>query len=349
MQYRTVLVAEVPRVQCEEHGVLQIAIPWSDPGSRFTALFEALVIDWLKEASFSAVARQLSMSWGQVAGIQDRAVRRGLARRDKQRPRSIGVDETSFRKRFEYITLVNDLDQGLVLWIADDRKKETLAGFYAELGEEGCARLETIAMDMWAPYIAATREHVPDADRKIVFDKFHIAQHLGRAVDQVRIAENRELVSEGDNRLKKTKFLWLMNPNRMSSQRWDEFASLRDSRLRVARAWAIKESAMMLWGYVRRGWAERAWKGWYDWAIRSRLEPIKRVARLIKYYWDGVITAATTNVTNARSEGMNSKIQWIKRMACGYRNRKRFHNAIYFHLGGLDLYPDALNSTHTNV
>ncbi len=83
---------------------------------------------------------------------------------------------------------------------------------------------------------------------------------------------------------------------------------------------------MLLWGYVRRGWAKRAWKGWYDWAIRSRLEPIKRVARLIKYYWDGVITAATTNVTNARSEGMNSKIQWIKRMACGYRNRQRFHN-----------------------
>lgn len=106
---------------------------------------------------------------------------------------------------------------------------------------------------------------------------------------------------------------------------------------------------MLLWGYVRRGWAERAWKGWYRWAIRSRLEPIKRVARLIKYYWDGVITAATTNVTNARSEGMNSKIQWIKRMACGYRNRQRFHNAIYFHLGGLDLYPDSLNSTHTKA
>ena len=89
-----------------------------------------------------------------------------------------------------------------------------------------------------------------------MFDKFSIAQHLGRAVDPVRIAENRELVSEGDHRLKKTKFLWLTNPDRMSSQRWDEFASLRVSRLRVARAWAIKESAMMLWGYVRRGWAE---------------------------------------------------------------------------------------------
>jgi len=142
MQYRTVLVAEIPRVRCDKHGVLQIAVPWSDSGSRFTALFEALVIDWLKEASFTAVARQLSLSWDQVAGIQGRAVRRGLARREKQRPRNIGVDETSFRKRYEYITLVNDLDRDRVLWVGEDRKKQTLGAFYAELGEEGCARLD---------------------------------------------------------------------------------------------------------------------------------------------------------------------------------------------------------------
>lgn len=349
MQYRTILVADVPRVQCDEHGVVQVTVPWSDPKSRFTALFEALVIDWLKEASFSAVARQLSLSWDQVDGIQERAVRRGLARRRKQRPRRIGVDETSFRKRAEYITVVNDLDQNKVLWIGDDRRKQTLSAFYTELGVEGCNRLESVAMDMWAPYISSTREHVPDADRRIVFDKFHVAQHLGRAVDEVRKSENRELVREGDGRLKKTKYLWLTNPDRMSRSRWEGFAPLRNSHLRVARAWAIKESAMMLWGYVRRGWAERAWKGWYDWAIRSRLEPIKRVARLIRYYWDGVINAATTNVTNARSEGMNSKIQWIKRKACGYRNRRRFHNAIYFHLAGLDLYPESLKLTHTKA
>ena len=97
---------------------------------------------------------------------------------------------------------------------------------------------------------------------------------------------------------------------------------------------------------MKRGWADRVWNRWYSWAIRSRLDPIKRVARMIKNHWDGVINAATTDVTNARSEGMNSKIQWIKRQACGFRNRERFRNAIYFHLGGLDLYPEALKSTH---
>ncbi len=349
MQYRTFLIAEVPRVQCEKHGVRQIAVPWSDPGSRFTALFEALVIDWLREANVRAIARRLRLSWEQVAGIQARAVKRGLARRAQKSPRQIGVDETAFQKRHEYVTVVHDIDEEVVVHVADDRKQEALEAYFEELGPDACAALERIAMDMWAPYIAATRARVPDADAKIVFDKFHIAKHLGDAVDQVRRRENRALVAEGSERLKQTKYLWLQNPDRMSPERWREFGPLRDSRLKVARAWAIKEAAMLLWGYVRRGWAERMWERWYRWAIRSRLEPVKRVARMIKRHWQGVLNAATTDVTNARAEAINSRIQWVKRMACGYRNRENFRHAIYFHLGGLNLYPEALKSAHSKA
>ncbi len=347
MQYRTYMIADVPRVQCEEHGIRQIAVPWSDPSSRFTALFEALVIDWLREANVRAISRRLRLSWEQVAGIQSRAVKRGLARREQRPPRQIGVDETAFQKRHEYVTVVHDIDEEVVVHVADDRKQEALEGYFEDLGPAACAGLKCIAMDMWAPYIAATRAQVPDADAKIVFDKFHIAKHLGDAVDKVRRQENRELVSEGNEQLKRTKYLWLQNPDRMSATQWREFAPLRDSRLKVSRAWAIKEAAMLLWGYVRRGWAKRMWERWYQWAIRSRLEPVKRVARMIKKQWEGVINAATTDVTNARAEAINSRIQWVKRMACGYRNRENFRNAIYFHLGGLDLYPEALKSAHS--
>jgi transposase len=348
MQYRTILEAEVPRVRCQEHGVHQIEVSWAEDNSRYTALFEALVIDWLHETSTLAVARQLRLSWDQVAGIQARAVRRGLARRVRRSPTAIGVDETSFQKRHEYVTVVNDLDEGIVLHVADNRRQEVLESYFEDLGPKGCAALENIAMDMWAPFIAATRAHVPEADEKIVFDKFHIAKHLGDAVDRVRRRENRELRAQGDDRLIKTKYWWLQNPDTMSHRHWRDFSPLRKSRLKVARAWAIKESAMLLWGYAKRGWAERVWKRWYSWAIRSRLDPVKRVARMIKKHWAGVINAATSNVTNARAEGINSKIQWIKRMASGYRNRENFRNAIYFHLGGLDLYPESLKSTHTN-
>ena len=182
-----------------------------------------------------------------------------------------------------------------------------------------------------------------------MFDRFHVVQHLGRAVDEVRRAENRDLVAQGDHRLKHTKYAWLTNLDTMRARRWREFAPLRHRRLRVARAWVIKESAMMLWSYARRRWAERAWVQWYTWAIRSRLKPIKRVAKMIRDCWAGVMNAASRNVTNARSEGMNSKVQWIRRMACGYRNRTRFRNATEFHLGGLDLYPISLKSAYMKV
>jgi transposase len=345
-QFRTILVASVPRVNCAEHGVRQLEVPWAEVSSRFTALFEALVIDWLRECSFAAVARQLRMSWDQVAGIQNRAVHRGLSRRGKQTPTRIGVDETSFQKRHEYVTVVNDLDEGHVLHVADDRKRESTDAFYLGLGPPACEAITTVAMDMWGPYIRSTTDFVPNAEGKIVFDKFHIAQHLGEAVDKVRREENRSLRAAGDERLKNSKYLWLTNPDRLSAMRWWEFAPLRESRLRVARAWALKEEAMSLWGYQARGWAERAWTRWCSWAMHCRLEPVKRVARMIRTHWEGVMNAVTNNITNARSESVNAKIQWIKRMACGYRNRDRFRNAIYFHLGGLDLYPGALNSAH---
>jgi transposase len=340
MQYRTVLIAEVPRVRCERHGVHQVAVGWAEDRSRFTVLFETQVIDWLHEASLSAVARRLRLTWDQVSGIQARAVGRGLARRAALTPTRIGIDETSFQKRHEYVTVVNDLERGCVLYVADGRSQEALDRFYAGLGEAGCARLDAIVMDMWRPYINSTHAHVAAADAKIVFDKFHIAQHLGSAVDLVRRAEQRALRAVGDRTLAGTRYAWLTNPKQMSAKQRRSFAELRSRQLKVARAWAIKELAMSLWGYVRRGWAERRWTRWYAWAIRSRLEPIKQVARLIKRHWQGVINAATSNVTNALSEGINSKIQWIKRMAHGYRNRDRFRDAIYFHLGGLDLYPD---------
>ena len=350
MQYRTLLVAQVPRVNCDVHGVQLIGVPWAERNARFTALFESLVIDWSLATSLVAASRLLHLSWDQVSGVQARAVARGLARRELAPVTRIGVDETSFQKRHEYVTVVCDLDatQGGVLYVADDRKESSLAPFFEQLGSQGCQQLQHVAMDMWPAYINATTKALDDADEKIVFDKFHIAKHLGDAVDQVRRDEHRRLHQQGDERLTHTKYDWLRNTRAMNQQERREFAELRRSGLQVARAWAIRQMAMSLWGYVSRGWAQRAWKRWYGWAIRSRLEPICKVARMIKRHWDGVMNAVTSNTTNAKAESLNAKIQWIKHKACGYRNRDRFRTAIYFHLGGLDLYPANLRVTHTN-
>ena len=197
-------------------------------------------------------------------------------------------------------------------------------------------------MDMSQAYISSTLKHVPDAERKVSFDKFHVARALGDAVDQVRRQEHRALLQQDDETLKGTKYFWLQSRSDMSWHRQRRFADLRRSVVKTSRAWSLKETAMSLWNYRRRGWAERAWKKWYSWAIRSRLEPMKRVARMVKSHLDGILNAVVKGVTNARAEGVNAVIQQLKQRAHGYRNRERFRTAIYFHCGGLDLYPASL-------
>ena len=342
-QYKTILVAEVPRIDCAEHGVLTVKVPWAEPGSGFTALFEALVIDWLKEASTLAVSRQMKLSWNAIDGIMQRAVRRGLKRREAHSAKQIGVDETSFRKRHNYVTVVSDKATAKVLYVADERTKESLLGYYESLSDKQKVAIESVSMDMWPAYINATLEHIPGAGEKIAFDKFHVAKYLGEAVDKVRRQEHKALLAQGWEDLKGTKHTWLRNPWNMSARQWRDFQALRQSTLKTARAWAIKEFAMSLWGYVSRSWAEKGWRRWLSWAVRSRLAPVKEVAKTIKAHLWGILNAVVLKVDNAHAESINSRIKTLKMRSRGFRNKERFRNAIYFHLGGLDLYPAGIN------
>ena len=341
-QYKTILVADVPRVKCEEHGVVTVSVPWAEPGSGFTAMFEALVIDWLKEASTSAVSRLMGLSWNAIDGIMQRAVARGLLRREAVLPTQIGVDETAFRKRHDYVTIVSDQQEGNVLHVGSDRRKETLKAWYESLTEEQRESIQSVSMDMWPAYINATLESLPEAEEKIAFDKFHVAKYLGEAVDKVRRQEHKALMAEGYEDLKGSKHDWLYNPENMTRKQKIRFKSLRDSTLKTARAWAIKELAMSLWHYVSKTWARKGWEQWLSWAVRSRLEPIKDVARTIKEHLWGILNAVVLKVSNGPAEGLNSRIKMIKVRSRGFRNKERFANAIYFHLGGLNLYPEGL-------
>ena len=338
-QYRTILHAAPPRTQCSEHGVRVVKLPWAEPGSRFTELFEALAIEWLKHASQKAVAEQLQLSWDEVHGIMERAVKRGLARRQAEEIPQLGVDEKAFRKGHKYVTLVNDLKRNRVLYVAEDREQSSLDGFWSTITAEQRASIEAVALDMWDPYLASLRDHLPEAEKKIVFDKFHIAKHLGEAVDRVRRREHKVLKAEGDERLTGTKYDWLRNPASMDQKQRREFAELRRSELKTARAWALRETAMGLYDYVYEKPARKHFQWWYSWAVRSRLQPIKEVARMLKRRFENIITYLRHRITNAASESLNAKIQWVKYTARGFRNKQNFIHAIYFHCGGLDLAP----------
>jgi transposase len=335
-QFQTILAANVPRCSCPDHGVRQIRVPWAEPGSRFTALFECLAIDWMQEAGRSATARQLGLSWSEADGIMQRAVDRGLARRTPVTTPVLGVDEKSFQGR-DFVTVVCDLDDGRVLHIADGRGSEALGGCYASMTAQQRQAVEAVAMDMHQPYVLATQSALPQAT--IVFDKFHIAKLAGEAVDQVRRQENKELTAEGDGRLKGTRYAWLRNPLNETAQQKSQAKAIRTSKLKTARAWQIKETLMDFFGYFREVNAHRFFAEWYAWASRCRLQPIQRLAKTLKGRLSTLLNWCRWPITNAITEGLNSKIQWIKYTARGFGSRDGFRRAIFFHCGKLDLYP----------
>jgi len=168
---------------------------------------------------------------------------------------------------------------------------------------------------------------------------FHISQHLNEAVDKVRRTESRALAEQCDNRLKGTKFQWLRNAENVPECFEESFEALRDSDLKVSRAWAIKESFRYFWDYSYAGWASRYFEGWYSWAIRSRLDPIKEKARLIKAHLPNILTCFKHRISNAVAEGLNSKIQTVKSNARGYRLFDGFRNSMLFYCGGLGMAP----------
>lgn len=343
MQYHTILLSRVPRVRCATHGVRQVLVPWAEERSRFTALFEAWAIRLLRESSVLGAAELLGLSWDEVAHIQRRAVARGMARRSTEPVRVLGIDETSFQKRHEYVTVVNDLEGDRVLWVGDHRRESTLRAFWDSRPTDELRRLRAIVMDMWDPYIAATRDCVPHGLSKIVFDRYHVVAHLTAAVSDVRKAEQRELKRAGETaraaQLKGKRFTLVRGKARRSAADEAEIEALQKAGFKVGRAWALKEAANIVWQCSTAKDALASFNKWYAWAIRSRLVPIKRAARMMKRYLYGILKYTRHPFTNAASEGTNSRIQLIKHRARGYRNRENFRIAILFHCGGLDMNP----------
>jgi len=337
-QYATYIEAEVPRVECKEHGIHSVGVPWAEDKSRFTILFERLVIDLLHDASISVVAEWTGLSWSQVDGIQSRAVTRGLARRNKEPVQYIGVDETSAKKGHNYLTIVHDKASGNVLYVGEGRDMTTIDRFYEEWQDHLWA-VRSVSMDLWPAFIGSARKWLEDADSKICFDRFHVAGFFGKAVDQVRKRENSELQANGNETLKGTKYDWLRNANNIDGRSRLWFTKLSRENLKTARAWAIKETAAMLWKYTSKTWAEKAWRNLFGWMCRCRLSPMVALARSLKKHFYGIMNAIMLCVDNGMAESINSKIQKVKKMACGFRNTERFRNAIMFHFGGLDLYP----------
>jgi transposase len=338
MQFQTLLRARVPRVACPTDGVKTIAVPWAEPGGRFSRLFERFAIEVLWCArSVKQAAGLLGLSWDEGDHILRRAVQRGLSRRQFEALAHVGIDEKSFRSGQSYISLLTDLDGRRVLDVVEGRTQAAAEALWDTLRADQRAQIAAVAVDMWEPFMNASQAKAPAAE--LVHDKFHVAAHLNEAVDQVRRAEHKELLAAGDETLKGTRQLWLYNPLNFSAEQAASFAVLRDSGLKVGRAWAAKELFSRLWTYRYEGAARRFFRDWFGWVSRSRLKPLVKVARMLKHHLENILTYLRHPITNAVTEGLNSKIQMIKSNARGFRSFDNYRIRILFFCGKLDLYP----------
>ena len=338
MQFETVLRCEVPRCKCPEHGVKTLQVPWAEKSSRFTLLFESFAIEVLQACtSVKAAAELMRLNWHQVNEIKRRSVARGLERREASPIKNLGVDEKSFHKGHCYVSLLTDLDRSRVLDVSEGRDWQACENLFGGLTEEQLKEVDAIAMDMWRTYIKAAEEYLPQAD--IVHDRFHISKHLNEAIDKVRREENRALCKEKDDTLKRSKYLWLTGFENLSDEKQIRFKELQKLGLKVGRAYSIKETFDHLWDYHYPACARRFFNDWYGWARRSQLEPVKRVAKMIKTHFENIITYLKHRISNATTEGFNGVIQSIKANARGFRNFQNYRIAILFQCGKLDLKP----------
>ena len=226
IDFLTYIHSKPPRVLCKEHGILQTNLPWSERLSRFTTRFETHAIDVLKATDVTNASKILSITWDEAWHIMDKAVDRGLAGKTSS-PEIIGIDEKSYGKHHDYVTIIYNLIRPGVEYVSSGRKKSSINRYYRTLDRKNRKKIRSVSMDMWKPYILSTKRYVKDADSKIVFDRFHISKHMNQALDDVRKHENTILRKSGDGTLSGTKYIWLYTEKNLPRKYRKVFSELK--------------------------------------------------------------------------------------------------------------------------
>jgi len=328
------LVYAPARVDCHVCGKIRVEdIPFSKGKCRTTTAMQSFLAAWCKLLAWDVVAQQFGVHWNTVAAAVRHAVAYGLAHRSLEGVRCIGIDELSRKKGHVYVTNVYDLVGKRLLWSGAGRSKETLKEFFKEHGKVLKDGVKGVCCDMWQPYIDMVTEHLPDAT--LVFDKFHITQHLLQAVDQVRRDEARELKKTNPELLKRSRFIWLKNPENLTDKQRSRLGHLEKLNLRCNRAYLLKESFREFWEYQRKGWARRFLKKWFWWATHSRLKPMRDFAWMLRRHEEGILNYFDLRISNGAVEGMNNKAKVVSHRCYGFRTADNYITALYHALGDL--------------
>jgi len=326
-QHEAYIHARVPRVRCPKHGVKLIEIPWARKHSGFTILFEMLILSMADAMPVNTIAKLVGETDKRLWRIITYYVTRDLKQQDLSKVRRVGVDETSTKRGHNYVSLFVDMDTKKVIFVTEGKDSYTLQAFKQHLLKHhgNPDLIEEFSCDMSPAFIAGIRDQFPAAH--LIFDRFHVMKLLNRALDEVRREEQAS-----EPMLKTSRYLWLKNQQNLTAKQREKLDSLSRLKLKTARAYRLKLVFQQAFSYDGQLGAY-ALKKWYAWAIRSRLEPIKQFARMLKDHWNEITRWFETKLTNGLLEGLNSLIQAAKARARGYRSTRNFKIMIYMIAG----------------
>ena len=326
------------RVDCPHCGVKVERVPWAEGKHQLTTTYQIFLARWAKLLSWKQVARAFHTSWDNVFRSVKTVVAWGLAHRSLEGITAIGVDEVQWQKGHKYLTLVYQIDQGCkrLLWIGKDRTAKTFLGFFRMLGPERTASIRYVCSDMWKAFLKVVKKKAPNAIH--ILDRFHIMALLNKAIDKIRAGEAKRLKQDGyEPVLKNSRWYWLKRVWNLTKNQAIKLKELLKYNLQTVRAYLLKEEFHQFWEYQSAGWAKRFLNSWCTRVMRSKLEPMKKVARTLRRH-EGLILnwfRAKGTMSSGVVEGFNYNVKLSMRKAYGFRTYEGAEIALYHRLGQL--------------
>jgi transposase len=332
------LVYRMRRVNCKRCGITVEMVPWCDGKNHLTTTYRWFLSTWAKRLSWSEVATIFRTSWDSVFRAVDHAVEWGLAHRDLSKLKALGIDEIAWSHGHHYLTLVYDIggEMRRLLAVAEDRTEASLRLCLEGLGETICKQVQYVCSDMWKPYLKVIAEKLGGAIH--VLDRFHIMQKFGKAIDEIRAEESKRLQRDGyEPVLKRSRWCLLKRPENRTDKETVKLSEILRYNLRTVRAFLQREDFQRFWEYKSPAWAGKFLDEWTGRVMRSRLEPMKKIARTIRTHRELILNwfRAHGEVSSGAVEGLNNKVKLVTRKSYGFRTAEIAKLALLHNLGHL--------------
>ena len=332
------LLYRMRRVQCRSCGVVVEEVPWCMGKHQLTNVYMLFLARWARKLSWLETAEAFHTSWDNVCHAVEYVVEWGQKHRTLESIRAIGVDEIQYAKGHKYLTLVYQIDQGFIrlLWVGRERTIESFRGFFAVIGKELASNIQFVCSDMWQPYLDVIREHCSQALH--ILDRFHIVAKMNKALDEVRAAESRKMAQEGhEPLLKKSRWCVLKRKENLTPQQQFRLRDLLRYNLQTVRAYLLKEDFQQFWEYNSPRWAGKFLDLWCQQTMRSRIEPMKKIARTLRSHRELLLNyfKARKKFSSGVVEGLNNKAKVTMRKSYGFRTYRVLELALYHSLGKL--------------